>query len=62
MPEVSRASASSKSASARLEAPVERVSEGSQIVEGLSQGVHNDPSCARLSPISTADAHPRPLD
>ena len=41
-----------------LEAPVERVSEGAQIVEGLSYGVHNDPSCSRCSAMSTADADP----
>jgi hypothetical protein len=41
-----------------LEAPVERVSEGAQIVEGLSYGVHNDPSCSQRSAMSTADADP----
>jgi hypothetical protein len=43
------------------EAPVERVSEGVQAVEGLSCGVHNDPSCSRRSPMSTADADAEPL-
>jgi hypothetical protein len=41
-----------------LEAPVERVSEGAQIVEGLRYGVHNDPSCPQRSPMSAADADP----
>jgi hypothetical protein len=40
------------------EAPVERASEGAQAVEGLSCEVHNDPSCSRRSPMSTADAYP----
>jgi hypothetical protein len=29
-----------------------------QAVEGLSCGVHNDPSCSHRSPMSTADAEP----
>jgi hypothetical protein len=41
-----------------VEAPVERVSEGAQIVEGLRYGVHNDPSCSQRSPMSTADVGP----
>jgi hypothetical protein len=41
-----------------LEALVERVSEGAQIVEGFRYGVHNDPSCSQCSPMSTADADP----
>jgi hypothetical protein len=41
-----------------VEAPVERASEGAQIVEGLSCGVHNDPSCSQRPPMSTADADP----
>src|SRR5215212_1030235 len=44
-----------------LEAPVERVSKGAQIVEGLRYGVHNDPSCSQCSPMSTADNDPWPL-
>jgi hypothetical protein len=41
-----------------LEAPVERVSEVAQAVEGMSCVVHNDPSCPRRTPMSTADADP----
>jgi hypothetical protein len=41
-----------------LETPVERVSEGAQIVEGLRYGVHNDLSCSQRLPMSTADADP----
>jgi hypothetical protein len=41
-----------------VEAPVERVPEGAQAIEGLSCGVHNDPSCPQRSPTSTANADP----
>jgi hypothetical protein len=43
-----------------VEAPVERVSERMQGIEGLGRGVHGDPSCSRRSLMSSADADPQP--